>query len=254
MTDVDYADDLAVLADVLKDATFLLHSIERTSKEIGFYLNADKTEFICLNQDASEGMKSLNGDKIKQVEDFRYLGSYIATTAQDVNIRLGKAWGALNQLNKIWKSNLPDNLKRNFFRATVESVLVYGSVSWILTTQMEKKIDGAYTRMLRSALNRSWKDHPTNKELYGNIPPISKSIKQQRMRFVGHCWRSKEELIGDVLLWKPSYGKQSAGRPKKTYIDQMMDDTGCRLEELPNAMEDRERWKKRVMDCRASST
>ncbi|CAM1316814.1 Uncharacterised protein r2_g2583 [Pycnogonum litorale] len=124
MTDVDYADDLAVLADVLKDATFLLHSIERTSKEIGLYLNADKTEFLCLNQDASEGMKSLNGDKIKQVEDFRYLGSYIATTAQDVNIRLGKAWGALNQLDKIWKSNLPDNLKRNFFRATVESVLV----------------------------------------------------------------------------------------------------------------------------------
>ncbi|CAM1311015.1 Uncharacterised protein r2_g2141 [Pycnogonum litorale] len=254
MTDVDYADDLAVLADVLKYATFLLHSIERTSKEIGLYLNADKTEFICLNQDASEGMKSLNGDKIKQVEDFRYLGSYIATTAQDVNIRLGKAWGALNQLDKIWKSNLPDNLKRNIFRATVESVLVYGSVSWTLTTQMEKKINGAYTRMLRSALNRSWKDHPTNKELYSNIPPISKSIQQQRMRFAGHCWRSKEELVGDILLWKTSHGKQSAGRPKKTYIDQMMDDTGCRLEELPNAMEDRERWKKHVMDCRASST
>ena len=46
ITDADYADDLAVLADVLKDATCLLHSIERTAKEIGFYLNADKTEFI----------------------------------------------------------------------------------------------------------------------------------------------------------------------------------------------------------------
>ena len=164
-------------------------------------------------------MKSLNGDKIKQLEDFKYVISYIATTAQDVNIRLGKAWGAFNQLDKIWKSNLPDNLKSNFLQAAVESVLVYGSVSWTLTTQMENKIDGAYTRMLRAALNKSWKDHPTNKELYGNIPPISKSIQQQRMRFAGHCWRSKEELVGDVLLWKPSHGKQSAGHPKKTYID-----------------------------------
>ena len=68
ITDADYADDLAVLADVLKDATFLLHSIERTAKEIGLYLNADKTEFICFNQDASEGMKSFNGEKIKQVK------------------------------------------------------------------------------------------------------------------------------------------------------------------------------------------
>ena len=68
ITNADYADDLAVLADVLKDATFLLHSIERTAKEIGLYLNADKTEFICFNQDASEGMKSFNGEKIKQVK------------------------------------------------------------------------------------------------------------------------------------------------------------------------------------------
>ena len=199
-------------------------------------------------------MKSLSGKKIKQVADFKCLGSYIASTEQDVNIRLGKAWGALNQLDKIWKSNLPDNLKRNFFWAAVESVLVYGSISWTLTTQLEKKIDGAYTRMLRAALKKSWKDHPTNKELYGNIPPISETIQQQRLRFAGHCWRSKEELAGDVLLWKPSHGKKSAGRPKKTYIDQLMDDTGCRLEELPNAMEDRENWKKRVIECRANST
>ena len=160
--DADYADDSAVLAYVLKDATFLLHSIERTAKEIRLYLDADKTEFLCFNQDASEGMKSLNGEKIKQVEDFKYLGSYIASTEHDVNIRLGKAWDALNELDKIWKSNLPDNLKRNFFRAAVETVLLYGSVSWTLTTHLEKKIDWAYTRMLRAALNRALRPHPAN--------------------------------------------------------------------------------------------
>ena len=243
-----------MLAYVLKDATFLLHSIERTAKEIRLYLDADKTEFLCFNQDASEGMKSLNGEKIKQVEDFKYLGSYIASTEHDVNIRLGKAWDALNELDKIWKSNLPDNLKSNFFRAAVETVLLYGSVSWNLTTHLEKKIDGAYTRMLCTALNRSWKDHPTNVELYGHIPPISKSLQQQRTRFAGHCWRSKEELAGDILLWKPTHGHQPRGRPKKTYIDQLMDDTGRRIKDLPIAMEDRERWRKRVMEYRTSST
>ena len=204
ITDVDYADDLAVLAD-LKDATLLLHNIERTAMEIGLNINAEKTEFMGMNQNTSQGMSSLSGDKIKQVEDFKYLGSYVESTEQDVNIRLGKAWGALNELDKIWKSKLPDNLKRNFLRAAVESVLTYGSISW--------KIDGAYTRMLRAALNKSWREHPTNKELYGNIPPISKSILQRRLRFAGHCWRSKEELVAEVLLWKPSHGKQSRGRP-----------------------------------------
>ena len=74
-------------------------------------------------------MRSLNGEKIKQVEDFKDLGSYTASTERDVNIRLGKAWDALNELDKIWKSNLPDNLKRNFFQAAVETILLYGSVS-----------------------------------------------------------------------------------------------------------------------------
>ena len=137
-------------------------------------------------------MRSLNGEKIKQVEDFKDLGSYIASTERDVNIRLRKAWDALNELDKIWKSNFPDNLKRNFFQAAVETILLYGSVSWTLTTHLEKKIDGAFTRMLRTALNRSWKDQPTNEELHGHIPPISKSLQQQRMRFPGHFWCSKE--------------------------------------------------------------
>ena len=126
-------------------------------------------------------------------------------------------------------SNLPDNLKRNFLRAAVETVFFYGSVSWTLTTHLEKKIDGAYARMLRIALNRSWKDHPINVELYGHIPPISKSLQQQRMRFTGYCWCSKEELAGDVLHWKSTNGHQPRRRPKKTYIDQLMDDTGCRI-------------------------
>ena len=66
---------------------------------------------MCLNQDASDGMKSLTGEIVKEVNDFKYLGSYIASTSHDIDIRLGKAWGALNKMDKIWKSELPDELK-----------------------------------------------------------------------------------------------------------------------------------------------
>ena len=151
ITDADYADDLAVLADYLKDATSLLHSVETTAREIGLYVNADKTEFICLNQDTSDGMKSLNGKKISQVDNFKYVGSCIVSTEHDIDIRLKKAWGALNGMSVIWKSNLPDDLKRNIFRATVESVLVYGSITWTLISKLEKKLDGSYTRDVTSS-------------------------------------------------------------------------------------------------------
>ena len=103
-------------------------------------------------------------------------------------------------MNTIWKSKLSTNLKRQFFRAAVESVLVYGSVTWTLTASLEKKIDGTYTRMLRAVTNKSWRDHLTNEQLYGNIPKISKSIRMHRLRFAGHSWRSKYEVASDLVL------------------------------------------------------
>ena len=171
-----------------------------------------------------------------------------------MNIRLAKSWAALNKMNAIWKSRLPDRIKRNFFRATVESVLVYGSVSWTLTKALEKRLSGNYTRMLRAILNRSWKDHPSNKEIYANIPDICTSIRQQRLRFSGHCWRNKREMASDTILWQPTHGERKRGRPRKTYVDQLMEDTLCNVNELKTAMDDKDEWKKRVKNCRASST
>ena len=107
-------------------------------------------------------MKSICGSVINQVEYFKYLGSYIILTKRDVNIMIAKAWAALNSMNIIWKSKLSIPLKINDFRAAVEAVLVYGSVTWTLTTSLEKTIDGTYTRMLRSITNKSWRDHLTN--------------------------------------------------------------------------------------------
>ena len=94
-------------------------------------------------------------------------------------------------------------------------------------------------RMLRAIKNKHWNLHLTNKELYKNIPKISDTIRKQRLRFAGHCWRSKDELASDLLLWNPKHGKRSRGRPRKSYINQLKEDTMLNIEELPTAMNDR---------------
>ena len=154
----------------------------------------------------------------------------------------------------IWKSSLPANLKRKYFQATVESVLVYGATSWTLTKSLEKSLDGAYTRMLRAVLDLSWKQHPTLKELYDNIPPISSTIRDRRLRFAGHCFRSKEKIASDLILWQPSHGLRTPGRPSKTFVDKLAEDMNCKTEELKNLMNDRKEWKERVMACLVHST
>ena len=144
-------------------------------------------------------------------------------------------------------------MKRSFFQAAVVSILLYGCTTWTLTKQLKKKLDGNYTRMLRAVLNTSWQ-HPTRHQLYGHLPPIMKTITVRRARHAGHCWRSKDKLISDILLWTLTYGQAKAGRPAQTYIQQLCEDMECSPEDLPKAMNDREGWRKRVRDIRASGT
>ena len=119
---------------------------------------------------------------------------------------------------------------------------------------MEKMIDSNYTRMLRAILNKSWRQHPTKHQLYGYLPPITKTIKVRRTRHAGHCWRSRDELISDVLLWTPLHGRPKAGRPASTYTVQLCEDTGCSPEDLPEAMDDREVLREWVRDICAGGT
>ena len=71
------------------------------------------------------------------------------------------------------------------------------------------------------------------------------------------CWTllvKQGRVISDVLLWTPIYGRVKAGRPARTYIQQLCEDTGCSPEDLPEAMNDSEKWRERVRDIRARGT
>ena len=175
----------------------------------------------------------------------------MSSTEKDIDTRLTKAWTAIDKLSIIWKSNLTDKMKCSFFQAAVLLILLYGCTTWTPTKWLEK-LDGNYTRMLRAILNKSWRQHPTKHQLYGHLPPITKTIQVRRTRHAGHCWRSRDELISNVLLWTPTYGRAKAGRLTRTYIQQLCEDTGCSPEDLPEAMNNWEKWRERVRDIRAS--
>ena len=183
-----------------------------------------------------------------------YLGSNVSSTEKDIDTRLTKAWTAIDKLSIIWKSNLTDKMKRSFFQAVFVSILLYGCTTTTLTKRLEKKLDGNYTRMLRAILNKSRWQHPTKHQLDGHLSTVTKTIQARRTRHAGHCWRSRDELISDVLRWTSTYGRTKAGRSARTYIEQLCEDTGCSPEDLPEAMNDREEWRLRVRDIHASGT
>ena len=197
ITDADYANDIAILANTPNQAETLLHSLERAATDIGLHVNAHKTEYMCFNQ--AGDISTLEGTSLKPVDKFTYLGSSASSTEKDIDTRLTKAWTAIDKISIIWKSDLTDKMKRSFFQEAVTSILLYGCTTWTLTKRLEKKLDGNYSRMLRAILNKSWWQHPTRHQLYGHLPPITKTIQVRQTRHVGHCWRRRDELISDVL-------------------------------------------------------
>ena len=129
------------------------------------------------------------------------------------------------------KSDLTNKIKCSFFQVVVMLILLYGYTTLTLTKHMEKNLIN-YTRMLWAVLNKSCRQHPTKQFLCGHLPPIMKTIQVRQTRHSEHCWRSKRELISDVLLWNPSHGQTKVWRPARTYIQQLCADTGCKLEDF----------------------
>ena len=160
-------------------------------------------------------ISTLDETPLNLVDKSTYLGSSVSSTEKDIDTWLTKAWTAIDKLSIIWKSNLTDKMKRSFFQAAVVSILLYGCTTWTQTKRLEK-LDGNYTRMLRIILNKSWQQHLIRHQLYGHLPPITKTIQARRTRHAGHCWRNKDELISNVLLWTLAYGQAKAGRPTRT--------------------------------------
>ena len=140
------------------------------------------------------------------MDRFTYLGSSVSLTESHINMRLAKAWTAIDGLSIIRKSDLFIKIKRNFFQAVVVLLLSYGCTTWTLTKRIEKKLDGNSTRMLRAISNKFCKQHLTRQQLYGHIPPISKTIPNKTNKTCG------------ILL-----EKQGRTRKRCTLIDPLAD-------------------------------
>ena len=134
------------------------------------------------------------------------------------------------------------------------AVLLYECTTWTLTKRMEKMLDGNYTRMLWTILNKSWRQHPTKQQLFGHLLPITKTIQVRQTRHVGHCRWSRDELISEITLWTPSHGWAKAGPLAGIYTQQLYVDTGSCLEDLPEVMDDIEGWWEGVREISAGNT
>ena len=141
VTDLDFADDIALLASEIDSAQKLLHNVEIEAKKVGLSLNAKKTEVQSYNIIRPLGIHTIDGQMIREVNNFKYLGGWTESSESDFNVRKALAWKACHKLKSIWNSKISRSVKQKLFISTVESVLIYGSETWTLTKKLTKSVN-----------------------------------------------------------------------------------------------------------------
>ena len=250
LSDVEFADDVALITETIKEAQKFLTSLEKAAECVGLHMNEGKTKYLCTNvpRPIPAPLISSAGCVIEEVDDFVYLGSWIASSEHDFLVRKAKAWAACHKMKSIWRSDLRKDLKINLFQATVESILLYGSETWTMTESLKKKIDGCYTRMLWMVLDSNWKVRrrtgQTNAQTYDQLQRVTTKIQQRRMRLAGHLLRHPELVGHNLVLWEPKHGHRRQGGPKITFVDTLRKDTGLEcVKEIGGLMTNRCLWR-----------
>ena len=101
--------------------------VETEASKVGLLVNTKKTEVMLFNQDQPNVIKSISGNPIKEVSNFKYLGGWMKSTEKDVKVRKALALDACHKLGKLWSSNLNKAIKIRLFFCTVELVSLYNS-------------------------------------------------------------------------------------------------------------------------------
>lgn len=258
VTDTGYADDIALVSDLNRNLQLQSDSVVGEAGRIGLLVNVPKTEHMAIvPRQRLEGAESrairIYDRLVALCDDFKFLGSWVRSSAKDFAVRQALAWKACQRLRPLWRSPLSRETKRRLFRSFVEPILLYGAQTWTLTETLETKLDGTYTRLLRTCLDIHWSERRTNAELYGDddktdgvtrlsilIRP-SILLKKRRLQFAGHCFRAKQP-VSDTLLWSAP-GNRRAGRPKTSYVDVLCRNSNVARAGLPPKMKDRNEWR-----------
>jgi hypothetical protein len=101
LTDLDFADDISLLCNQIQQAQQLLLRVETECNKVGLGLNAKKTEVMTYNIPEHNSLRTIAGEMLKEVDDFKYLGSWVESTEADIKVRKALAWRALNKMSSI---------------------------------------------------------------------------------------------------------------------------------------------------------
>ena len=251
LEDLDFADDIALLAQTLGQMQSKTAKLDFFSRQVGLKINEDKSKVLRINAKNTEAVK-VGSRTLEEVEKFTYLGSIVdrnGGSEADIKSRIQKARGAFSMLKNIWSSKqLTTKTKLRIFNSNVKSVLLYGAESWRSTKGDWNRLQSFINSCLRKITNIKWFDKIQNATLWERTgqSPVELEIRKRRWRWIGHTLRKPaNNITRQALTWNPQ-GARKRGRPKNTWrrnIEKDLKSIGKSWKEIERISKNRQAWK-----------
>ena len=225
-----FADDCALAAHSDVDIQELADCFATAATSFGLTVSIKKTEVLrqlAPNTPRPPPNITMDGNVLKNVDTFKYLGSCINSAANlddEVLCRISRASQAFGRLHtRVWhERGISIKTKLSVYRAVVLPSLLYGCETWTCYRRHTKKLDQFHLRCLRKVLRVRWKEHVPNREILrsAGLAGVEAMLNQAQLRWSGHVTRMDDSrLPGRLFHAELSTGKRHKGGQRKRYKD-----------------------------------
>ncbi|XP_065671877.1 uncharacterized protein LOC136089732 [Hydra vulgaris] len=242
-----FADDIVICSESREQVEVNLERWRYALESRGMKVSRSKTEYMCVDERADGGQFQLQGVDLVKVDEFTYLGSRVQSNGgseREVKKRVQAGWCGWHKVSGvIWDRRVSARMRGKIYRTVVRPAMLYGLETVALTKRQVSEMEVSEMKMLRFSFGVTKKDRIRNEFIRGSahVACFGDKVRGSRLRWFGHVQGRRESYIGRKVLGMELPGKRRRGRPKRRFIDAVVEDmrvAGVSVEDT----HDRARW------------
>ncbi|KAK3511357.1 hypothetical protein QTP70_005279 [Hemibagrus guttatus] len=232
-----FADDIVICSESREQVEENLERWRFALERRGMKVSRSKTEYMCVNEREGSGTVRLQGEEVKKVQEFKYLGSTVQSSGEcgkEVKKRVQAGWNGWRKVSGVLcDRKISARIKGKVYRTVVRAAMLYDLETVSLRKRQESELEVAELKMLRFSLGVTRLDRIRNKYIRGtaHVGRLGDKVREARLRWFGHVQRRESEYIGRRMLDMELPGRRQRGRPKRSVGQMAKGQKGYGLDE-----------------------
>ncbi|KAK3512409.1 hypothetical protein QTP70_009831 [Hemibagrus guttatus] len=216
-----FADDIVICSESREQLEESLKRWRFAVERRGMKISRSKTEFMCVNEREGNGTVRLQGEEVKKVLEFKYLGSTVQSNGEcGKEVKKRVEWSGVERRKVsgvLCDRKISARIKGKVYRTVVRPAMLYGVETVSLRKRQESELEVVELKMLRFSLGVTRLDRIRNEYIRGtaHVGRLGDKIREARLRWFGHVQRMESEYIGRRMLDMELPGRRQRGRPKR---------------------------------------